>query len=53
MPWKGVGERRTIFLKYCPHPLAWSRRYYDATAYPDLTDEQRRILGVPGVFPPG
>jgi len=53
MPWKGPGERRTLFLKYCPHPLAWSRRYYDAAAYDDLTDEQRRILGVPGVFPPG
>lgn len=51
MPWLGRQERRTAFLKFCPRPLAWSRRgsqIEDA----DLTDDQRRILASPGMYPP-
>jgi hypothetical protein len=48
--WKGAGERRTIFLKYCPRPLAWARRGYDPET-PGLTDEQRRIIASPGISP--
>ena len=51
LPWHGAGERRTVFYKYCPQPLAWSRRYYDTTEYAGLTDAQRRALHVPGVYP--
>ena len=51
MPWRGQGERRTLFLKYCPRPLAWSRRGYAADE-PELTDAQRRLLASPGMHPP-
>ncbi len=51
LPWNAPGERRTVFFKYCPHPLAWSRRYYDVESYEGLTARERSILGVPGVYP--
>ena len=47
LPWRGAGERRTIFYKYSPHPVSWSARYYDADRWPDLTDRQRAILEAP------
>jgi hypothetical protein len=47
LPWRGSGERRTIFFKYSPYPISWSARYYDADAYEDLTDSQRAILEAP------
>jgi hypothetical protein len=49
MPWQGAGERRTLFYKYSPHALAWSRHYYDADDYEGLTERQRVLLRVPGV----
>jgi hypothetical protein len=51
LPWRGAHERRTLFLKYCPHPVAWSRHYYQPDDFPELTEEQRRILSTPGVYP--
>ncbi len=51
LPWRGAGERRTLFFKYCPHPVAWSRHYYQPDDYEGLTEEQRRILSTPGVYP--
>jgi hypothetical protein len=47
LPWRGAGERRTIFYKYSPHPVSWAARYYDASKYPGLTDAQRAILEAP------
>ncbi|MDQ3814421.1 MAG: phytanoyl-CoA dioxygenase family protein [Armatimonadota bacterium] len=47
LPWHGQDERRTIFLKYSPHPLSWSARYYDADDYDGLTERQRAILEPP------
>ncbi len=47
--WQGSDERRTIFYKYSPRPLAWSRTFYDAAQYPDLTERQRDILRSPGI----
>ena len=47
LPWRGAGERRTLFFKYSPHCLSWSARYYDAEDYPDLSDRQRAILEPP------
>jgi hypothetical protein len=41
LPWSGAGERRTVFLKYNPHPIAWSARFYDRDRYPGLTERQR------------
>ncbi len=51
LPWKGSHERRTLFYKYSPHPSAWSRYYYNLDDYPELTENQRRILKIPGVYP--
>lgn len=47
LPWRGAGERRTVFLKYNPHPIAWSARFYDRSRFPDLTPRQRAILEPP------
>jgi hypothetical protein len=47
LPWHGAGERRTVFMKYSPHPLSWSARYYDASAYDDLNDAERAMLEAP------
>jgi hypothetical protein len=49
LPWRGSDQRRTVFYKYSPRPLAWSRTLYDPSAYPDLTDQQRDILRSPGI----
>lgn len=51
LPWKGAGERRTAFFKYCPRPLAWARRYYDATDVEGLSEEQQRVARGPGIYP--
>jgi ectoine hydroxylase-related dioxygenase (phytanoyl-CoA dioxygenase family) len=51
MPWRGADERRTLFLKYCPGHMAWSRKHYTGEEREDLTDAQRRIMRVPGVYP--
>jgi hypothetical protein len=47
LPWRGAGERRTLFYKYSPHASSWSASYYDPDLYPDLTDRQRAILEGP------
>ena len=47
LPWTGSDERRTIFLKYSPHPLAYAAQYYDANEYEELTERQREILEAP------
>jgi ectoine hydroxylase-related dioxygenase (phytanoyl-CoA dioxygenase family) len=51
LPWSGQNERRTLFYKYSPHPSAWARYYYNLEDYPDLTQDQKRILKTPGVYP--
>ncbi|MDA0792008.1 MAG: phytanoyl-CoA dioxygenase family protein [Proteobacteria bacterium] len=52
VPWRGAGERRTIFYKYCPHAVAWSPCYYNGDNYPNLTEHQRAILMPPSAFGP-
>lgn len=47
LPWKGADERRTIFMKYSPHPLAWAVPRYDPNEHDDLTDEERKLLEGP------
>ncbi len=39
--------RHALFLKYSPHPLSWAAGYFDAEAYPDLSERQRAILEAP------
>jgi ectoine hydroxylase-related dioxygenase (phytanoyl-CoA dioxygenase family) len=47
LPWRGAGERRTLFYKFSPHPVSWAWRYHDAGDFEGLTDRQRRILEAP------
>ncbi|MDX1935069.1 MAG: phytanoyl-CoA dioxygenase family protein [Capsulimonadales bacterium] len=47
LPWRGTEERRSVFLKYSPHFMAWSTLRYDPTAYPDLSLAARRMLEGP------
>jgi ectoine hydroxylase-related dioxygenase (phytanoyl-CoA dioxygenase family) len=56
LPWRGQGDRRTLFFKFSPQHLAWMRRYYDLDCYgpdacPDLTEAQRARLKPPGIWP--
>jgi hypothetical protein len=51
MPWKGKGDRRTLFYKYSPYPSAWLRIYYNPEDYPGLTEAQQGILRNPGFYP--
>lgn len=47
LPWKGTHERRTIFFKYSPRPLAWSKGYFNPDDYQGLNERQREILEPP------
>ncbi len=49
LPWQGSEERRTVFYKYSPRTLAWSRTLYDPADYPDLTQRQSDMVRPPGV----
>lgn len=49
MAWRAQHERRALLYKYSPGHSAWSQKYYDLSAYPDLTEQQRRILAPPSV----
>ena len=47
LPWRGAGERRTVFFKYSPHPVSWSAGYFDDGVYEGLSERQRDILEAP------
>jgi len=47
LPWRGTGERRTLFFKYDPAAYAWGAAFYDRDRWPDLTPRQRAILESP------
>jgi Phytanoyl-CoA dioxygenase (PhyH) len=47
LPWRGAGERRTLFYKFSPHPVSWAWRYHDPDDFDRLSDRQRRILEAP------
>ena len=47
LPWKGLSERRTIFIKYSPPSLSWSTHYLDPDDYSGITETQRKILERP------
>jgi hypothetical protein len=53
LPWRGAGERRTLFFKYSPHPVSWAARYYDAGPSADLNDVERAVLEAPNARYPG
>jgi hypothetical protein len=48
LPWRGSDDRRRVFYKYSPRPLAWSRTFDDLTEHPGLTAQRRNILRSPG-----
>ena len=47
LPWRGQAERRTIFYKYSPYPLAYATPRYKPDEFADLTDRQRDLLEPP------
>jgi ectoine hydroxylase-related dioxygenase (phytanoyl-CoA dioxygenase family) len=47
LPWKGAAERRTLFYKYSPHPVAWMHPYPDGEGVEGLTEQQREMLQPP------
>jgi ectoine hydroxylase-related dioxygenase (phytanoyl-CoA dioxygenase family) len=57
LPWRSSHHRRSLFYKYSPKHLSWSRRYYapgEGRAYiaelePLLTERQRILLDPPSV----
>ena len=49
LPWKGKGERRSLFVKYAPYGMHYADRGYDLTL-PELSDFQREILAFPDKF---
>ena len=51
LPWRGANDRRTLFLKYSPHPLSWSKNYYSVAEYEaiygEVNETQRALLQAP------
>jgi hypothetical protein len=47
LPWKGRGERHTVFFKYSPGAISWAATYYNPDDYDDLTARQRATLESP------
>lgn len=50
VPWRGDGDRRTIFFKYVQRDMKWSKGGIYDTMDPDLTQEQRGVLSCPQSF---
>ena len=49
VPWTAAHERRSLLYKYSPGHSSWSQSYYDADAYPDATEQQRRLMAPPSI----
>lgn len=49
MPWTASRERRALLYKYSPGHSAWSRGYYNPKDYPNLTEQQQRLMAPPSV----
>ncbi len=47
LPWRGRGERRTLFFKYSPHAVSWSANYYAPQDFAGLTEDQQALLEAP------
>ena len=47
LPWTGDHERRTVFYKYSPHPVAWHPEYPTPDGLEGVTDRQRSLLSGP------
>ena len=49
LPWTAEHQRLAVLYKYSPGHSAWMSRYHDLADYPDLTEQQKRILAPPSV----
>lgn len=49
MPWAADHERRALLYKFSPGHSSWASTYYNADDYPNVTDQQRRIMASPSV----
>ncbi len=49
MPWTADHERRALLYKFSPGHSSWASTYYNPDDYPDLTEQQRRIMAAPSV----
>jgi hypothetical protein len=49
LPWTADGERLALLYKYSPGHSTWMGAHYDPSDYPELTEQQRRILAPPSV----
>jgi hypothetical protein len=46
VPWRGAGERRSLFFKYVSPGMHYQDRKYN-TELPGLSEEQRAVLSYP------
>ena len=49
LPWAAEHQRLAVLYKYSPGHSAWMSHCYDLENYPDLTEQQKRILAPPSV----
>lgn len=49
LPWAADRARLALLYKYSPGHSAWMNHYYDPRDYPNLTEQQKRILTPPSV----
>lgn len=49
LPWTAEHQRVAVLYKYSPGHSAWMKPCYDLANYPDLTEQQKRILAPPSV----
>jgi len=49
MPWTAEHERRALLYKFSPGHSSWASTYYNPDDYPDLTEQQHRIMAAPSV----
>ena len=52
LPWRSNQQRRTLFYKFNNGATAWSKYYYDAQRWPDLSAAQKLILEPPNARHP-
>ncbi len=48
-PWRAEHERRALLYKYSPPHSTWRKEPYDIDAYPEVTEQQRRLMAPPSV----
>jgi ectoine hydroxylase-related dioxygenase (phytanoyl-CoA dioxygenase family) len=49
MPWTANHERRTLLYKFSPGHSSWMKTYYNPADYPNLSEQQKRIMASPSV----